>query len=274
MILLPGLVSVLAASPPSRMRSGPVVLELASEQDAVVPGKPFTVGLHIIHDAGYHTYWKYPGVVGVPTQLDWQLPAGYTVGPIRWPQPVLTKMADLTVYGYEADTTLLVEITPPVDLRPGSDVRLPVKIVFMACAKSCHPGFAHMSLTLPVAETERVNKTWRKRFDAARATYARPSDAWRFSGRGSASSLTLVATPKAGANTEVKDFYFFEELEQVDSREPQEVKKVGESWQITMPRVQWKEKKPPTRIRGILYSKDSWVSGEPLHALSVSVELD
>ncbi|MFT5122051.1 MAG: DsbC/DsbD-like thiol-disulfide interchange protein [Verrucomicrobiales bacterium] len=269
-----GLFPVFAGSLSTKMRSGPVVLELASEQNAIVPGKPFTVGLHIVHDKGFHTYWKYPGVVGVPTQLEWQLPEGFKAGPIQWPQPMLSKMADLIIYGYEQDTTLLVELTPPEALEPGTTVALPVKIAFMACADSCHPGFADMSLRLPVAKTEKINTIWRKRFDAARTTFAKTSDAWTFSGTGSATSLTLIATPKVGANTDISSFTFFEELEQVDSREPQVVTKVGDGFQITLPRVDWMEKHPPTRISGVLFSTESWLKGEPLHALSVRVDLE
>ena len=41
---------------------------------AVQPGQAITVGLFIQHVPEYHTYWKAPGIVGVPTTINWKLP--------------------------------------------------------------------------------------------------------------------------------------------------------------------------------------------------------
>ena len=36
---------------------------------------------------GWHTYWQNPGDSGLPTTLEWKLPAGVEAGPIEWPAP-------------------------------------------------------------------------------------------------------------------------------------------------------------------------------------------
>ena len=49
---------------------------VAHAPDGVTPGKPLWLGLKIEHKPHWHTYWKNPGDSGLPTTLDWQVPAG------------------------------------------------------------------------------------------------------------------------------------------------------------------------------------------------------
>jgi len=60
---------------------------LAYAPDGVEPGKPVWLGLQITHQPEWHTYWKNSGDSGLPTVLQWQLPAGVTAGEIDWPLP-------------------------------------------------------------------------------------------------------------------------------------------------------------------------------------------
>jgi len=43
--------------------------ELLGDPNAIVPGKPFTVGLLLRMAPGWHTYWKLSGDAGPPTEL-------------------------------------------------------------------------------------------------------------------------------------------------------------------------------------------------------------
>lgn len=55
----------------------------------------------------------------------------------------------MITYGYENEVMLLAELTPPIDLASGT-VTLEGKATWLACAKTCVPGGAPVSLTLPV----------------------------------------------------------------------------------------------------------------------------
>jgi DsbC/DsbD-like thiol-disulfide interchange protein len=44
---------------------------MAYAPDGVQPGKPLLLGVHMQHQAGWHTYWKNPGDSGLPIQLTW-----------------------------------------------------------------------------------------------------------------------------------------------------------------------------------------------------------
>ena len=47
----------------------PLRIDLVSSTTSIQPGTPFRVGLHLQHPRGYHTYWKFPGIVGVPLNI-------------------------------------------------------------------------------------------------------------------------------------------------------------------------------------------------------------
>lgn len=122
---------------------------LISGSTGVSPGKPLTLGLHIHHLPGFHTYWKNPGIVGMATSLEWSLPEGFTASKIRWPYPENTFMAEYPCHGYERDVTLMVTITPPAQIT-AKNVTFKAEAAWMCCAKGCFPGFETLELTLPV----------------------------------------------------------------------------------------------------------------------------
>lgn len=107
------------------------------------------VGLRLEHEAHWHTYWLQPGT-GLPTSLDWQLPPGWTAGPIRWPAPhrVYDTAKNLAGNGYEGVVFLPVTLTPPRDLAPGTPVTLRAKAEWLMCKDVCIPGSAEVGVTL------------------------------------------------------------------------------------------------------------------------------
>jgi DsbC/DsbD-like thiol-disulfide interchange protein len=111
--------------------------ELLADTNAVVPGKPFTVGLLLRMAPGWHTYWKFSGDAGLPTELKWKLPPGWKVGDIQWPIPLKTiDPGDIETYGYENEVLLMQEITPPSKLD-ASSARLSTEANWLVCEKIC-----------------------------------------------------------------------------------------------------------------------------------------
>src|SRR4029077_19117322 len=97
---------------------------LLADANAIVPGKPFTVGLLLRMVPNWHTYWKFPGDAGIPTEIKWKLPSGWKIGEIQWPIPLkLTEPGDIQIYGYHDEVFLLQEVTPPASL-PESTMQL------------------------------------------------------------------------------------------------------------------------------------------------------
>jgi thiol:disulfide interchange protein len=128
-----------------------VKAELLTDTNAVVAGKPFTVGLLLRMAPAWHTYWKFSGDAGLPSELKWKLPPGWKIDEIQWPIPLKTiDPGDIQTYGYENEVLLMQEITPPTKLdRPS--VKLSADASWLVCEKICIPGGATLQLELPVS---------------------------------------------------------------------------------------------------------------------------
>jgi thiol:disulfide interchange protein len=133
--------------------------ELLADTNAVVPGKSFTVGLLLRMAPGWHTYWKFSGDAGLPTELKWKLPPGWKIGDIQWPIPLKTiDPGDIETYGYENEVLLMQEITLPEKID-GSSANLSAEANWLVCEKICIPGSARLQLDLPVASTSQPANT-------------------------------------------------------------------------------------------------------------------
>ena len=78
----------------------PVAARLVPEAGSVVPGGTLWVDLHLDIDPGWHVYWRNPGDSGLPTEIAWKLPAGFSAGEIAWPAPERFVLGTIGNYGY------------------------------------------------------------------------------------------------------------------------------------------------------------------------------
>ena len=153
-LLLVGGVSTGWATDPAPGERAPVEPALLADTTAIVAGKPFTVALHLRLLPGWHTYWQNPGDSGLPVTLTWKLPPGWKAGALQWPLPhKYQEGGDMTTYGYENEVLLLVELTPPNALPPSETLTLEANAAWLACEKTCVPGNADLTLTLPLSAT-------------------------------------------------------------------------------------------------------------------------
>lgn len=272
-----------AVAPAEDYRGGQIELQLISEVKSIRAGEPFTVGLYIQHGQGFHTYWQNPGVVGVKTTFEWDLPKGFEAGPVQWPSPQRTKMATLTAYGYEGDCVLMMEITPPKELAEDlAKVTLKTKVGWMACATTCHPGWSDFELTLPIAhqakDDEKARPDWnpqaRKLIKAEKQKFPREIDGWRTETSqvpgGDAKNRWLELTVSAPKEKEKEwakledwgDVYFFSHDDQVDSDAPQKLT-VSDDGSLTL-RMKVSQYTPenPKSLPGILFRAKGWPSSD------------
>ena len=138
-----GAVAVLAFAATSHaapVRTAHVEAELVAAKTALVPGEPLTVALRLAIDKGWHTYWQNPGDSGLPTTLEWKLPAGVTAGPIEWPAPHALPTGPLVNYGYENEALHLVELKPASTLATGTTATIAARADWLVCTRDVHPG--------------------------------------------------------------------------------------------------------------------------------------
>jgi thiol:disulfide interchange protein len=126
---------------------------LVADTKAIVPGKSFTVGLLLQMAPGWHTYWKFSGDAGLPSEIKWNLPDSWKVGDIQWPIPLkTTDPGDIQTYGYQDEVLLMQEIVPPAKID-SSSVKLSAEANWLVCEKICIPGSASLQLDLPTSTT-------------------------------------------------------------------------------------------------------------------------
>lgn len=259
-------------------------VELVSEVTHVQPGTPFYVGLFIQHEPGFHTYWKQPGIVGVPTSLKWDLPRGWKGGELDYPEPERVLMFTLKAQGYERDVLLQARVTPPPKLEAGTSITLAGRAVWMCCAQSCHPGFKDVSLTLPVASAPpALDRRWHPVFEKERAARAQPSSAWTAQARQlSDAQVELRLTPASPAARPLdarlaQSVLFFTGDGWIDSDDPHviEYDAASRGLRLLLPVSKgFRDQKPPRHLDGLLQLSGGWEkSGRP-HTITVLPPLE
>jgi thiol:disulfide interchange protein len=142
---------------------------MAYAPDGVAPGKQVWLGLQLTHQPEWHSYWKNPGDSGLPTTLQWTLPAGVVAGDIAWPLPKKLPLGHLANYGYEGTVLLPVPVTITPDFKPSIAGDLPVrmKASWLVCRQECIPEDGEFSLNVPVRSSTALNRpAFQASFDA------------------------------------------------------------------------------------------------------------
>ncbi|HSM21017.1 MAG TPA: protein-disulfide reductase DsbD domain-containing protein, partial [Rubrivivax sp.] len=143
---------------------------VAHAPDGVAAGQPLWLGLKIEHQRHWHTYWKNPGDSGLPTTLEWTLPAGVAAGEIEWPTPGKLPIGPLMNYGYEGTLLLPVAVTVPADFNADS-LSVKLRAEWLVCKDVCIPEEGEFAIELPARAATAGHAGL---FAAARAALPRP----------------------------------------------------------------------------------------------------
>jgi DsbC/DsbD-like thiol-disulfide interchange protein len=94
---------------------------------------------------GWHTYWRAPGMAGVPPRFDWSGSRNLAGVSYEWPRPQLFESFGTATIGYEGALVLPVVLTPH---RPGGDIEAALDLSFGVCDEICVPAEARLSARL------------------------------------------------------------------------------------------------------------------------------
>jgi DsbC/DsbD-like thiol-disulfide interchange protein len=133
-----------------------VEAELISEVKSIQPGKEFWVALKLNAKPEWHTYWRNPGDSGLPTNIKWTLPEGFSHSEIHWPNPHIFTIEGITNYGYEKEVVLPVKITAPQNLTAGKKITIKAKASWLACRVECVPEGKDLEITFSVKKQNPV----------------------------------------------------------------------------------------------------------------------
>lgn len=231
-----------AANP---IRNNHVEAELIAAVDSVQPGMSFDLVLRLKMDPHWHTYWKNPGgQIGLPTRIEWTLPAGIEIGPILWPYPqkfVDTLFPDeppLISYGYDGEIFLFNTATVAYTVAPETTVTISGAVKWLACETMCVPGGGDLSLSIPIASTPpQPNLQWAERLVAARTRLPAKFDSADLTA--TVQDRTLHVPIPAAIPSSVGEFttltFFPHEPGLIQDWAPQEQMRAGETTVLVLP---------------------------------------
>ena len=252
------LLTFIANSLSKPVKEGALTTELVSSKESIHPGETIDIALRIKPNEGWHTYWKSPGIVGVPTKIDWTLPEGFKVGEILWPQPQTVKMGPYDAYGYDKEVFLVVPLTSSGSLEPGKKLFVKARVSWMCCSKVCQPGFADLSLELPVSKKNQTikNTEWSKSIINSRSTFPLVNESWETSAVRNGDDIELTLKKIKGKNpTTPNNPYFFCEDGLIHSDKKQIIKIPSEKLIVLKLHISEFGPKKPTHLKGIFFNK-------------------
>ena len=129
-----------------------------------VPGGTAELAIFMRVKPGWHGYWLNPGDAGLPMSVEWQLPEGWSVGPLRYPVPHRLLVSGIVNYVYEDDYAVLTALKVPAGAT--GTHRIAAKMRWLACTdKICVPeqGEAEVEVaTGGMAASDGRFNTWRR----------------------------------------------------------------------------------------------------------------
>ncbi len=248
-LVLAGLAGRASAAPPRA--SDLVEASLYTESATVAPGRTLWADVHLTIAPGWHVYWKNPGDSGLPTEIDWLLPAGFTAGAIAWPVPERFQVGPIANYGYAGGFDLLVPVATPSALAAAAVVPLAATVKYLVCAEICIPGEARLVLDLPVG-TGAADPRQAARFAAARGRLpAAAPFAARFVVEPHVLRLIVPAAALAGASQPTA--VFFPDAENaIDHSAPQTVERRPDGLALVLPKSANPAATVPATLDGVL----------------------
>jgi DsbC/DsbD-like thiol-disulfide interchange protein/cytochrome c biogenesis protein CcdA len=133
------------------------------------PGGEVELAIHMRTAPGWHGYWLNPGDAGLPMDVKWKLPSGFSAGPLRYPVPTRLEVAGLMNYVYESDYAVLTRLKVPTSANGTVPIR--AEAHWLACTdKICVPESGTLEMNLPVG----TGAPQRAQFDQWRRALPRP----------------------------------------------------------------------------------------------------
>lgn len=151
-----------------------IAARLVAESDNPAPGAGTTIAFSMVPESGWHGYWENPGDAGLGMSVEWTLPKGVSVGPLRYPVPETLLISGLMNHVYEGPYAILSTLNVARDIAPGTRLPIRAKAQWLACTdKVCVPQSGDLSLEL-IAGDGQASAGARAQFDSWRVHLPRP----------------------------------------------------------------------------------------------------
>lgn len=235
------LIGLLIAGPATAQlpRQNAIQPELIAEGPAT-PGGEVELAILMRTKPGWHGYWLNPGDAGLPMSIEWNLPDGATVAPLRYPVPGKLLIAGIVNYVYEKDYAILTRLKVPRGAAGPLFIR--AKASWLACTdKVCVPERGEFSLQIPAGRPAAKDP----RFDEWRRALPRPLAApahFKLAGDRLEIAVPLPASVDVG-----RPYFFPADDGPIDYAAPQSFRRKGDTLVAELKR----RRGEPTALSGV-----------------------
>ena len=174
--------------------------KLIANRETIAKGESFLIGLEMIMDDHWHTYWENPGSSGLPTTIEFEPVAGLELGTLQFPLPKrFEDEYNMVTFGYDEKVLLILEAVYRGD---ASEITLKGKANWLECKQVCIPGEAEVSLALKVGTQKAANQALFQTFSSKIPTSYSDQSPFtytsQFAFKGEKWHGTVTLTPKEG----------------------------------------------------------------------------
>ena len=124
-----------------------VSAQLITAENGIAPGAgTVSAGLALALGEGWKTYWRTPGEVGLPPEIDWTGSRNVAEVEFQWPAPERFTAFSIENFGYHDEVVFPLRIALE---QPGQPAHLSASVTMLACSTVCVPQDFTLTLDLP-----------------------------------------------------------------------------------------------------------------------------
>ena len=148
--------------------NGPITTRFVTKSNIDQASKTIEIGWWINREKGWHTYWESPGDVGVPPNLEWELPMGVSFREMLFAPPQLVKMFQVFAHGHREETLFVCIFDVSRKLVLDEVLSFKAKASWLTCYRTCVPAYADLEISIPVESEPQRDKKWNPLFEKFR----------------------------------------------------------------------------------------------------------
>lgn len=227
--------SILDAAP---QHSGQASAEITIQHSSLPAGGESWIALKLTPEAGWHTYWKNPGEMGMATSISWTLPKGIKISDLQFPAPHTFTSNDINSLGYDQEVTILAKLTAAPDITPAK-LSITGEASWLTCTpEACEPGNIKTSIPLEITAKDTPAVTTPADAEIKKSLNELPivSSDWQATCLKQGDTIIVrVQPPAPSLITSGKFNAYFATPEIVSIPSEQTWKKDGDAWVATFP---------------------------------------
>ena len=136
--------------------SAAVDAQLVTAQNGIAKGATtISAGVYLRLGEGWKTYWRSPGEVGLPPQIEWSGSRNIADVTMHWPAPERFTAFGIENFGYKDEVLFPLQVTLKT---PGSAADLNVNLSLLTCSTVCVPQ--EITLRLPIPEGSGLDRKY------------------------------------------------------------------------------------------------------------------